>query len=94
MVRHIVMWKLADREKAAENAAVMKQKLEALVGVVPGLLRAEVNAGFSGGYDVVLVAELANRAALAVYAEHPAHCAVKEFVHSVISERAACDCEI
>ncbi|MFQ9681042.1 MAG: hypothetical protein ACLRZH_14025 [Ruthenibacterium lactatiformans] len=36
MVKHIVMWNLADKDKVAENGAIMKQKLEALVGVVPG----------------------------------------------------------
>ena len=45
MVKHIVMWNLADKAHAAENAATMKQKLEALVGVVPGLLSAQVGAG-------------------------------------------------
>lgn len=93
MVRHIVLWNLADKANAAQNAAIMKEKLEGLVGVVPGLLRAEVTAGFAG-FDVALVAELASREALAVYAGHPAHCKVKEFVHSVISERVFCDCEM
>ena len=83
MVKHIVMWNLTDKDKVAENGAIMKQKLEALVGVVPGLLRAEVGVGFNG-YD----------AALAVYADHPAHCKVKEFVHSVICERVCCDYEV
>lgn len=92
MVKHIVLWNLADKTHAAENAAVMKQKLEALVGVVPGLLSAQVGAGFAG-YDVALVAELESREALAVYADHPAHCKVKEFVHSVIVERVSCDFE-
>ena len=50
------------------------------------LLRAEVGVGFNG-YDVALYTELEDRAALAVYADHPAHCKVKEFVHSVICER-------
>ena len=36
MVKHIVMWNLTDKDKVAENGAIMKQKLEALVGVVPG----------------------------------------------------------
>ena len=46
MVKHIVMWNLTDKDKVAENGAIMKQKLEALVGVVPGLLRAEVGVGW------------------------------------------------
>ena len=62
-------------------------------GVVPGLLRAEVGVGFNG-YDVALYTELEDRAALAVYADHPAHCKVKEFVHSVICERVCCDYEV
>ena len=33
-------------------------------------------------------------AALAVYADHPAHCKVKEFVHSVICDRVCCDYEV
>lgn len=36
VVKHIVMWNLTDKDKVAENGAIMKQKLEALVGVVPG----------------------------------------------------------
>ena len=86
MVKHIVMWNLTDKDKVAENGAIMKQKLEALVGVVPGLLRAEVGVGFNG-YDVALYTELEDRAALA-------HCKVKEFVHSVICERVCCDYEV
>ncbi len=93
VVKHIVMWNLTDKDKVAENGAIMKQKLEALVGVVPGLLRAEVGVGFNG-YDVALYTELEDRAALAVYADHPAHCKVKEFVHSVICERVCCDYEV
>jgi hypothetical protein len=61
------MWNLTDKDKVAENGAIMKQKLEALVGVGPGLLRAEVGVGFNG-YDVALYTELEDRAALAVYA--------------------------
>ena len=42
MVKHIVMWSLTEPEKKSETVAIMKQKLEALVGVVPGLLKLEV----------------------------------------------------
>ena len=84
------MWNLTDKDKVAENGAIMKQKLEALVGVVPGLKSAWVHKSFAG-YDVVLITELESREALAVYQEHPAHMEVKKFVHSVISERVFCD---
>ena len=45
MVKHIVMWNLTDKDKVAENGAIMKQKLEALVGVVPGLLLQRLRRG-------------------------------------------------
>ena len=98
MVRHIVFWKLADevngitKEKAAQT---IKEKLEALVGVVPGLTKAEVNFVMPGGkFEVVLVSGLESKEALAVYQNHPAHVAVKEFVHQVAIDRAAADCEV
>ena len=66
---------------------------DAAAAKAAGLLRAEVGVGFNG-YDVALYTELEDRAALAVYADHPAHCKVKEFVHSVICERVCCDYEV
>lgn len=90
MVKHVVMWELKDKETKPQVAAEMKKRLEALVGVVPGLLKAEVNMGFAGA-DVILYTELESREALAVYADHPAHCEVKKYVHSVICARTACD---
>lgn len=97
MVRHIVFWKLretADGRGKAENGAIMKEKLEGLVGKVPGLLSASVGFGFGeGSYDVCLYSELESKEAVEVYQSHPEHLKVKEFVHKVISERAACDCE-
>lgn len=98
MVRHIVFWNLkeeADGRGKWANAKLMKEKLESLVGQVEGLRRAEVGFNFTeGGYDVSLVAEHDSREALAVYQKHPAHLAVKEFVHKVICARAVCDCEL
>ena len=90
MVKHIVLWNLTDPAHKDENAAQMKEKLEGLVGVVPGLVSAQVGRGFSG-FDVALVSELTDRDALAVYQDHPALMEVKKFVHSVISERVSCD---
>jgi hypothetical protein len=92
MVKHIVMWNLADPTTKQETGLHMKELLEGLVGKVPGLLRAEVGIGFNG-YDVALYSELASREALAVYQEHPAHLEVKTYVHSVISQRVCCDWE-
>lgn len=94
MVKHIVLWKLADPARKAESISKMKQMLEALVGVVPGLLKLEVNPNLNpNGFDVCLYSEFADQAALEGYQTHPAHLECKKFVHSVISDRTAADYE-
>ncbi len=98
MVTHIICWKLKDQalgHTKLENAQEMKRRLEALVGVVPGLLEAHVGINFNekNTYDVSLYSLLEDRQALAVYQDHPAHVQVKEFVHRVIEDRACVDSE-
>ena len=93
MICHIVFWKLKDENKA-ENIAIIKERLEALVGVIPGLLDATVGANYNGGeYDAALVSHFDTKESLALYADHPAHVAVKEFVHSVAVARQRVDFE-
>ena len=95
MVKHIVMWKL--KEQAAggskqQNGRHIKEKLEALVGIVPGLVKAEVGFNMNGGhFDLCLYSEFSDRKSLEIYQTHPAHLLVKQFVHEVIDERVASD---
>ena len=42
MIKHIVLWELADKDQADANATKMKEQLEALVGQAPGLVSAQV----------------------------------------------------
>lgn len=95
-VRHVVMWKLAaeDAEVRAAQAAELVRRLEALVGVVPsiGSLSASVNTLFpEANFDVVLVSEFADEAALEAYTVHPVHQEVVAYVRSVVSARSAVD---
>lgn len=101
MVRHIVLWKLEPNpENGAakeQNAAEIKRRLEALVGVIPGLLSLEV--GFNQTdrnreYDLCLLSSFESFEALAAYQKHPAHRAVQGFVHSAVCGRTAADYEI
>lgn len=98
MVRHIVMWNLkeqAEGQGKTENAMVIKKGLEALVGKIEGLRKAEVNLGYNPkGFDLCLFAEYDSREALEFYQQHPEHLKVREFVHKVICERVVCDMEI
>ena len=99
MVKHIVAWRLKDsalgNDKAA-NALLIQEKLAALRGRIPGLLRLEVGRDFSAtenSADVVLVTEFESRAALAAYQVHPEHKAVVAFVSQVVAERRLIDYE-
>ena len=97
MITHIVLWKLIDDEThhAEENAARIKRELEALVGVVPGLLTMEVSRGMdlSAAYDLGLLSTFDTAESLKAYRTHPAHVKVAEFVHTAISGRTAFDFE-
>jgi ketosteroid isomerase-like protein len=80
----------------AENARLIKQQLESLVGVVPGLLRAEVGIDFGGteqSFDIALYAEFESAEALQGYQNHPAHQAVVSFIREARHERVVVDYE-
>ena len=97
MIKHIVMWNLketAEGATKAENAAKIKQGLEALVGQIEGLLSAQVGTGINEkGFDLCLYSEFASKEALAFYQSHPLHDNVRQFVHKVVTERVVCDFE-
>ena len=99
MVTHLVAWRLKESalgNPKAENARLLREKLEALRGQIPGLLRLDVGFDFSAtenSSDVVLVAQFATREDLAAYQVHPAHKAVGTFVREVVAERRLVDCE-
>jgi hypothetical protein len=100
MVKHIVLWRLKEQAHGndkASNIRLIKAKLEALQGIIPGMLKMEVGADFSGtdnSADVVLYSEFVDRAALDAYQCHPAHEAVKGFILEARSERRLADYEV
>ena len=92
MVRHIVWWTLkpeAEGRTAAENAKLIKQRLEALMGQIPSLKSLEVS------YDFLPTCTMTTHddaEGLKAYAEHPAHVAVgKELIKLVTESRQAID---
>ncbi|KAA9111490.1 Dabb family protein [Microbacterium rhizomatis] len=95
-IRHIVLWRLAadDADTRAVHAEEMTQQLEGLADVIDEIESIQVrpNVAFPGtNWDVALVADFADTAALERYIEHPAHQKVVGFVREVTSERAAID---
>lgn len=100
MIRHIVMWKLketAEGATRAENALKLKEKLEGCRDIVPGILKLEVGIaqpGLESTYDIVLVSDFTDKAALDAYQVHPTHEALKGFVGAVREVRQCVDYEI
>lgn len=83
MVRHVILWTLKDELQGAEKEVVkagIKEGLEGLVGVVPGLKEAHVyTEGLaSSNCDVMLDSVLDDEAALKAYAINPDHVAVAD----------------
>lgn len=78
MVRHVILWELK-AEYSAEEKAVIKQDiknaLEALAGVIPGLVSITVNINglASSNADCMLDSVFVDEAALQAYQKHPAH---------------------
>lgn len=78
MVKHVILWKLKGELSSQEKQDVlmgMKEHLEALVGVVPGLIRLKivVNGLESSNADAMLDSELESVEALRGYQIHPEH---------------------
>ncbi len=99
MIKHIVLWRLkpeAHARPATENARAIKQKLEALRGRIPGMLKIEVGLDFSrtdNSCDLALYSEFESRAALDAYQAHPEHKAVMPFILEARSARYLVDYE-
>ncbi len=93
MIKHIVMWKLKNKEKAL----VIKEKLEALNGKISGLIKLEVGIDFSKtqeSADIVLYSEFESKKALQDYQEHPAHKAIIPIVMEAREEKRMVDYEV
>ncbi len=75
MVKHIILWTLKEEHNNDEVKQGMKTSLEALYGVIPGLLEIKVQTQKleSSNADVMLYSVFENEEALKGYAVHPAH---------------------
>ena len=101
MIKHLVFFKLAEEAEGnakAENILIIKEKLEALKQVIPVIRKIEVRSNHPGAsvdnYDIVLDSEFDSLEDLNIYANHPEHLKVGEFIAKVRTERAAIDYEL
>ncbi len=75
MVKHIILWKLKEECNNDEVKNGIKSGLEALKGVIDGLveIRVQLDKLPSSNADVMLYSVFEDEASLKNYATHPAH---------------------
>lgn len=97
MLKHVVMWQFKDSAEGktkAENCAYIKARLEALPAKIPSIRSLEVGINAYPGamaFDMVLITEFETKDDLDLYAAHPDHVAVSEYVGKVRISRAVVD---
>lgn len=100
MVKHVILWKLKDEIPASELDGVkagIKEGLEGLMGVIPGLVSIQVNTNGlpSSTADVMLDSTFVDADALKAYSKNPAHVEVADTkVRPFTQSRACLDYEI
>lgn len=93
MVKHIVMFDFKEENKS-ENLKKAKEMLEGLIVAVPTLNSMEVGINFSNeerAMDLSIVTEFNNKEALELYANHPEHLNVVEFIKTVVNSSKVVD---
>ena len=83
MVKHVILWTLKDELSELEKEEVkkeIKEGLEGLKGVIPGLIDIVVNTNGlpSSNADLMLDSTFDDEEALKAYAVNPAHVAVAD----------------
>ncbi|NLF03713.1 MAG: Dabb family protein [Actinomycetales bacterium] len=97
MIRHIVLFTLQGDDDAARAAATerLRESLEPLVGVIPGLRSLRLDAdgsGVAGHWHAALTSEHDSWEALAGYQSHPDHQRVlREVIPQVALDKAVVD---
>ena len=93
MVKHIVLFTVADGQNKEEVANIAASVLEPLAGKIQGLTHVEVRRTYAGA-DIALYCELESREAMAAYAVHPLHEEAKSHFFHLLSGRVAADYEV
>lgn len=93
MVKHVVMW----RYKNKSNIEAARELLESMRDKVPSLLKIETGINYldsPASYDLVLITEHKDRAALDEYQADALHCDIKAVLGKFESERVVVDFEL
>lgn len=98
MVKHYVFWNLnasLTKEEKEKAARTIKEKLEAVGELVPGVvsLTVRIDGLPSGNRDVALLSAFESAEALSAYQVHPEHVKAGEYIKSVACDRTCFDFE-
>lgn len=98
MIRHIVAFRLngANAKEKAQQAAGVRERLLPLKDAIENVLDLELgdDLGLVGTHwDLVLVADYPDNAALESYQAHPLHRRALEWIDDVVESRAVVDYE-
>lgn len=100
MVRHVIIWKMKSEFSGEEKKKIkkaMKDALEGLVGVVPGLkeMNIVIDPLASSNGEVMLDSLMESEEALKNYAVHPEHVRVADtYVRPFMEVRMCMDYEV
>ncbi len=99
MVNHYVFWNLNEtltNEEKAEAGQKIKEKLEAVGKLVPGVVSLEVriNELDSSNRDVALLSSFESVEALGAYQVHPEHVNAGSYIKTVTCNRTCFDFEV
>ena len=92
----MITWRLAATDAAtrAEDAASITAALNGLVPLIPEIRSLTVagnSVDIDGNWDLALVIDFDDEAALRVYGPHPEHQRVVGLIRPLVSDRAAID---
>lgn len=93
MIKHIVMWKLKDKNKK-ENSLKIKNMIEDLKDKINVILNIEIGININTNdcsYDIVLYSEFENEKDLNFYQKNPLHIECVNFIKNVSIDRKAVD---
>ncbi len=100
MVKHIVMWKIKDGNDHMTKAEIMAKIVADLTDLkdrIPEIIDLEVGASMTSGdehFDMGLIVTFKRFDDVLVYAQHPDHVKVSEFISKVRTDRVTVDIEV
>jgi len=92
MVKHVILWKLKEEHNTDAVKQGIKEGLEALQGIIPGLIsiQVQIQSLASSNVDVMLDSSFESEEALLGYAVHPEHVKVADTKVRPFTETRAC----